>query len=87
MRSSMGCIGLRVNEAADESEYCTDTMCARYQTPGRAAAERYWQVIEPLWNFEASWRVLPTQQIPTVLALNGCDHRPHDAMGTNSIQW
>lgn len=51
--------------------YCTDTMCARYQTPGQAAAEHYWQAIEPLWNFEASWRVLPTQRIPTVLALNG----------------
>lgn len=46
-------------------------MCARYQTPSQAAAERYWQVIEPLWRFEPSWRVLPTQQIPIVLALNG----------------
>lgn len=46
-------------------------MCARYQTPSQAAAERYWSVIEPLWQFEPSWRVLPTQQIPVVLALNG----------------
>ncbi|HZT03838.1 MAG TPA: SOS response-associated peptidase [Steroidobacteraceae bacterium] len=46
-------------------------MCARYQTPSQAAAERYWQVIEPLWHFEPSWRVLPTEQIPIVLALNG----------------
>ena len=46
-------------------------MCARYQSPGQATTERYWQLTEPLWNFEASWRVLPTQQIPTVLALNG----------------
>lgn len=71
MPSRMKTPGVRVHEAPDESEYCTDTMCARYQTPGQAAAERYWQVIEPLWNFEASWRVLPTQQIPIILALNG----------------
>jgi|SRR6185437_11051912 len=71
MLFSMDNVGVRVHEVAGESEYCTDPMCARYQTPGQAVAERYWQLIESLWNFEASWRVLPTQQIPTVLAGNG----------------
>ena len=46
-------------------------MCARYQTPSQAAAERYWRVIEPLWHFEPSWRVLPTDPVPVVLTLNG----------------
>ncbi len=46
-------------------------MCARYQTPSQAAAERYWRVIEPLWQFEQRWRVLPTDQVPVVLSANG----------------
>lgn len=46
-------------------------MCARFLTPAQAAAERYWKTIAPLWHFSASWRVLPTQQIPIVLALEG----------------
>lgn len=46
-------------------------MCARFQTPAQAAAERYWKLIDPLWRYEASWRVLPTQPIPIVLSLNG----------------
>ncbi len=45
-------------------------MCVRFFTPAQAAAERYWQTIAPLWQFSASWRVLPTQQIPIVLALD-----------------
>ena len=51
-------------------------MCARYQTPSQAATERYWQVIEPLWHFEPSWRVLPTQQIPIVLSVDGMTTAP-----------
>jgi putative SOS response-associated peptidase YedK len=46
-------------------------MCARYQTPSQAAAERYWRVIEPLWHFEPSWRVLPTDPVPVVLSIGG----------------
>lgn len=46
-------------------------MCARFLTPAQAAAERYWSLIKPLWEFSASWRVLPTQQIPIVLAIDG----------------
>jgi putative SOS response-associated peptidase YedK len=46
-------------------------MCARYQTPAQAAAERYWQVLEPLWRFEPSWRVLPTDPVPVVVSLDG----------------
>ncbi|HUI59412.1 MAG TPA: SOS response-associated peptidase [Steroidobacteraceae bacterium] len=46
-------------------------MCARFQTPSQAAAERYWKLIDPLWRYEASWRVLPTQPIPVVLSVNG----------------
>lgn len=46
-------------------------MCARYQTPSQAAAERYWQVLEPLWRFEPSWRVLPTNPVPVVVTLDG----------------
>ncbi len=46
-------------------------MCARYLTPEQAAAERYWRTISPLWHFQASWRVLPTQRVPVVLAIDG----------------
>ena len=46
-------------------------MCARFQTPAQAAAERYWKLIEPYWNFEPSWRVLPTDQVPVVLTVDG----------------
>ncbi len=46
-------------------------MCARYQTPSQAAAERYWRVLEPLWHFEPSWRVLPTNPVPVVVGLDG----------------
>ncbi|MGH8295527.1 MAG: SOS response-associated peptidase [Steroidobacteraceae bacterium] len=46
-------------------------MCARYQTPSQAAAERYWRVLQPLWHFEPSWRVLPTDPVPVVLSVNG----------------
>lgn len=46
-------------------------MCARYLTPAQAATERYWRAIAPLWRFEQSWRVLPTQQVPVVLTLDG----------------
>jgi putative SOS response-associated peptidase YedK len=46
-------------------------MCARFQTPAQAAAERYWQLIDPRWQFEPSWRVLPTDPIPVVLSING----------------
>lgn len=46
-------------------------MCARYLTPAQAAAERYWRTLEPRWHFSQSWRVLPTQQVPVVLTLDG----------------
>ena len=46
-------------------------MCARFVTPVQAAAERYWKAIAPLWQFSANWRVLPMQQIPIVLAIDG----------------
>lgn len=46
-------------------------MCARFQTPAQAAAERYWRLIEPLWKYEQSWRVLPTQDVPVVLMIDG----------------
>lgn len=46
-------------------------MCARFVTPVQAAAERYWKTIAPLWQFSANWRVLPMQQIPIVLAIDG----------------
>ena len=46
-------------------------MCARFLTPAQAAAERYWNTLKPIWEFSASWRVLPTQQIPIVLAIDG----------------
>ena len=46
-------------------------MCARYQTPSQAAAERYWQVLEPLWRFEPSWRILPTSPVPVVVSFEG----------------
>jgi putative SOS response-associated peptidase YedK len=46
-------------------------MCARFQTPAQAAAEKYWQLIEPLWRYEPSWRVLPTDPVPVVLTVKG----------------
>lgn len=46
-------------------------MCARFQTPAQSAAERYWKLIDPQWQFDPSWRVLPTDPIPVVLSLNG----------------
>jgi putative SOS response-associated peptidase YedK len=46
-------------------------MCARYQTPSQAAAERYWRLTSPQWDFEESWRVLPTHQVPVVARLDG----------------
>lgn len=46
-------------------------MCGRFLRPTPAAAERYWQTIPPLRDFHASWRVLPTQQIPIVLSVGG----------------
>jgi putative SOS response-associated peptidase YedK len=42
-------------------------MCARFQIPAQAAAERYWRLVNPLWQYEASWRVLPTDPVPVVL--------------------
>ena len=69
MLFSMDSIGVRFHEADGEPEHCIDPICARYQTPGQAA-ERYWQLVESLWNCEASRRVLPTQQISIVLARN-----------------
>ena len=46
-------------------------MCARFQTPAQSAAERYWSVVEPLWRYQQSWRVLPTDPIPVVLRIQG----------------
>lgn len=46
-------------------------MYARFLTPTKAAAERYWCMIAPLRQFSAGWRVPPTQQIPTLLAVDG----------------
>jgi putative SOS response-associated peptidase YedK len=46
-------------------------MCARFQTPAQSAAERYWKLIDPVWEFQPSWRVLPTDPIPVVLSLDG----------------
>jgi putative SOS response-associated peptidase YedK len=46
-------------------------MCARFQTPAQAAAERYWKLIDPLWPYEPSWRVLPTDPVPVIVSLQG----------------
>jgi len=46
-------------------------MCARFQTPAQAAAERYWQLIKSDWTFNPSWRVLPTTPVPIVLTVDG----------------
>jgi len=46
-------------------------MCARFQTPAQAAAERYWRLIESTWKFEASWRISPTDPVPVVVAWEG----------------
>lgn len=54
MLFSMDSIGIGVHEAAGESEYCTPPVRARYQHPWGGGAARYWQLIEPLWHFEAS---------------------------------
>jgi putative SOS response-associated peptidase YedK len=46
-------------------------MCARFQTPAQSAAERYWRLIDPRWQYEPSWRVLPTDPVPVVLSIDG----------------
>ncbi len=46
-------------------------MCARYLTSSQSAVERYWQTVTPWWQFTECWRVLPTQQIPIVLSIEG----------------
>lgn len=46
-------------------------MCARFLTPAQAAAERYWSTVAPLWRFEPSWRVLPADDVPIVLSVDG----------------
>lgn len=45
-------------------------MCEAIPEPFPGRDRALLQVIEPLWHFEPSWRVLPTQQIPIVVALN-----------------
>lgn len=46
-------------------------MCARFQTPAQATTERYWSIVKPFWKFDPSWRVLPTQDVPIVLSVDG----------------
>ena len=46
-------------------------MCARFQTPAQAAAERYWKLVDAHWKFVQSWRVLPTDPVPVVLTADG----------------
>jgi putative SOS response-associated peptidase YedK len=46
-------------------------MCARFQTPRQAAARAYWQLMDSLWEYEQSWRVLPTDPVPVVLVVDG----------------
>jgi putative SOS response-associated peptidase YedK len=46
-------------------------MCARFLTPSQAAAERYWELRRHTWRFGPSWRVLPTQDVPIVLSVDG----------------
>ena len=57
-------------------------MCARFLTPAtaQAAAERYWKTVKPFWEFAASWRVLPTQQIPIVFAIDGATTGPTSSL-------
>lgn len=55
-----------------DRETCTvHAMCARYRIPDQEAAERYWRTVAPLWHFSASWRVLPTDDVPVVIAADG----------------
>ena len=44
-------------------------MCARFQTPSQAIAERYWHLSSSIWSFEASWRVSPTDPVPVITAV------------------
>jgi putative SOS response-associated peptidase YedK len=46
-------------------------VCARFQTPAQSAVERYWSLVEPLWRYQQSWRVLPTDPVPVILTLDG----------------
>jgi putative SOS response-associated peptidase YedK len=46
-------------------------MCARFLTAAQAAAERYWRMVDSLWRYDQSWRVLPTQQVPVLVSVNG----------------
>jgi len=46
-------------------------MCGRYVTPGQLDVEREFAVIRPLWQFEPSWNVAPTRQVPAVRLAQG----------------
>lgn len=59
MLLSMDSIDVRVHEAGGDPEYCTDPICARYQTRGRRRPSVIGKSSSHFGNFEASWRVLP----------------------------
>jgi putative SOS response-associated peptidase YedK len=41
-------------------------MCGRFIIGNQAAIEREFSVVQPLWTFEASYNVAPTQSVPVV---------------------
>jgi len=46
-------------------------MCGRFITCNQAAIEREFSVIQPLWTFEASYNVAPTQSVPVIRIQDG----------------
>ena len=87
MLFSMDSIGVRVHEAAGESEYCTDSNVREIPEP-RAGGDR---------ALLATHRAALEFRGELARAADSADshcsgpqwrkHRPHDAMGTDSVQW
>jgi len=46
-------------------------MCGRFITGNQAAIEREFSIIEPLWTFQPSYNVAPTQSVPVIRMHDG----------------
>ena len=60
-------------------------MCGRFITGNQAAIEREFSIIEPLWTFQPSYNVAPTQSVPVIRMHDG--HRAGLMMRWGLIPW
>ena len=49
-------------------------MCGRYVTPDQRAAEAYFSLVKPWWEYQPSFNFAPTQAAPVVLSVDGERH-------------